>query len=57
MDGALLAVAVFELVGRAAELGLKRGEGMVVRSAPHRDSGEVPEGSAGTLTAASGWRS
>lgn len=56
MDGGLLAVAVFELVGRAAELGLEREEEMVFRSALYRDSGEGPGDSAGMTTAASEWR-
>ena len=55
-DEALLAVAAFGLVERAAELEQEREVGILVRRALYRDLGGGPGGSAGMRTRASGWR-
>ena len=56
MDGALLAVAVFEPVGRVAELEQEREVGMIVQRLLYRDSEEGLGSSAGRRTRANEWR-
>ena len=53
MDEALLAVVVFERVGRPAGLGQEREVGMLVQRALYKDSGEGPGGKAGMRMKAS----